>query len=146
METDIGSDIESDPTTNNIEPQPNSDPASSSKQSHTLTISTSAFASQSQGQLPNHLLDQNQGILGEEIYINEDVYEPSEQEEDREVEGKGEPGATGNPLAHPPLVRKESSLRRRAAYLAAREDSYEAWASVSLVSAGNNHTEEEIEL
>ncbi|KAL3496628.1 hypothetical protein BJX62DRAFT_193658 [Aspergillus germanicus] len=147
METDIDSDTESDPTTNNIEPQPNPDPASSSQQSHTLTISTSAFASQSQGQLPNHLLDQDQGIMGEEEYINEDVYEPSEQEEDKEgVEGKGETGATGNPPAHPPLVRKESSLRRRAAYLAAREDSYEAWASVSLVSAGNNHTEEENEL
>lgn len=35
---------------------------------------------------------------------------------------------------------------RIAAYLAARADTYSAWTDVSLVSAGDNHTEEEIEL
>ncbi|ODM23985.1 hypothetical protein SI65_01575 [Aspergillus cristatus] len=35
---------------------------------------------------------------------------------------------------------------RRAAYLAAQADTYEAWNTISLVSAGNNHTEPEIEL
>ncbi|OGE51903.1 hypothetical protein PENARI_c012G02815 [Penicillium arizonense] len=35
---------------------------------------------------------------------------------------------------------------RIAAYLAAREDTYSAWTDVSLVSARDNHTEEEIEL
>ncbi|OJJ86535.1 putative DNA repair protein [Aspergillus glaucus CBS 516.65] len=42
-----------------------------------------------------------------------------------------------------------STLRRRsrkAAYVAAQADTYEAWSFVSLVSAGNNHTEPEIEL
>ncbi|KAL2840248.1 hypothetical protein BJX68DRAFT_279056 [Aspergillus pseudodeflectus] len=149
METDTESDTEFDPNTTIMDAQPKLDLASSSQQSHTLTISTSAFASQSQNQIPTHLLDQNQGIMDEEEYINEDVYVPSEPEEDKdEVKGEGERGATGNPGPPPPpsLVRIESSLRRRAAYLAAREDSYEAWASVSLVSAGNNHTEEEIEL
>ncbi|RAL17580.1 putative DNA repair protein [Aspergillus homomorphus CBS 101889] len=36
--------------------------------------------------------------------------------------------------------------RRKDAYLAARAGSYEAWAAVSLMSTGNNHTEEEVEL
>lgn len=46
--------------------------------------------------------------------------------------------------SHP--TRSSSSRLRREAYLAAKEDSYEAWSSVALLSAGNNHTEEEIEL
>ena len=36
--------------------------------------------------------------------------------------------------------------RVRDAYLAAEEGSYEAWSSVSLLSAGDNHTEKEIDL
>ncbi|OJJ39655.1 hypothetical protein ASPWEDRAFT_104551, partial [Aspergillus wentii DTO 134E9] len=51
-----------------------------------------------------------------------------------------------NDTMHKSTLTKSSSSRRRAAYLAARADSFEAWSSVSLVSAGNNHTEEEIEL
>jgi hypothetical protein len=39
-----------------------------------------------------------------------------------------------------------SRRARIAAYLAAREDTYSAWTDVSLVSARDNHTEEEIEL
>lgn len=40
-----------------------------------------------------------------------------------------------------------SRLRaRKEAYVAARADSYEAWSSVSLLSAGNNHAEAEMEL
>lgn len=39
-----------------------------------------------------------------------------------------------------------SRRARVAAYLAAREGTYSAWTDVSLVSAGDNHTEEEIEL
>lgn len=47
----------------------------------------------------------------------------------------------------PRLDRSDSSRRlRREAYRAARADSYEAWSSVGLLSTGNNHTEEEIEL
>ncbi|GKZ35358.1 hypothetical protein AbraIFM66950_005986 [Aspergillus brasiliensis] len=44
------------------------------------------------------------------------------------------------------LRRSVSSQIRRDAYLAARADSFEAWAAVSLISTGDNHTEEEIEL
>ena len=40
----------------------------------------------------------------------------------------------------------DSARNRRTAYLAARADSFDAWSFVSLVSAGNNHTEQEIEL
>ncbi|KLJ10019.1 hypothetical protein EMPG_14575 [Blastomyces silverae] len=41
----------------------------------------------------------------------------------------------------------EGRERRIAAYHAAREGTYEAWSSIySLISAGNNHTEEEVEL
>lgn len=47
---------------------------------------------------------------------------------------------------HPRLKRSDSSRIRREAYLAARADNYEAWSSVALLSAGNNHTEEEEEL
>ncbi|EHA26341.1 hypothetical protein ASPNIDRAFT_120082 [Aspergillus niger ATCC 1015] len=44
------------------------------------------------------------------------------------------------------LRRSVSAQIRRDAYLAARADSFEAWAAVSLISTGDNHTEEEIEL
>lgn len=47
----------------------------------------------------------------------------------------------------PEKTRSKSRRRnRKEAYLAAQADSYEAWSFVSLVSAGNNHTEPEIEL
>jgi hypothetical protein len=39
-----------------------------------------------------------------------------------------------------------SRRARVAAYLAARQDTFSAWTDVSLVSAGDNHAEEEIEL
>ncbi|KAJ5142698.1 uncharacterized protein N7515_001485 [Penicillium bovifimosum] len=41
---------------------------------------------------------------------------------------------------------RRSRQARVAAYLAAREGTYSAWREVSLVSAGDNHAEEEIEL
>jgi hypothetical protein len=51
---------------------------------------------------------------------------------------------SGTTLAH---RRPRTHARARiAAYLAARADTYSAWTDVSLVSAGDNHTEEEIEL
>ncbi|KAL2841396.1 beta-lactamase-like protein [Aspergillus pseudoustus] len=135
METDSNSGTDPKLTTNAPSPLPNPYPANSSQQSDTPTISTSAFASQSQNLPPNRLQDQDERIMDEEEYISAQEHPPF----------KGETEANGHPLP-PPLVRKESSLRRREAYLAAREGSYDAWASVSLVSAGNNHTEEEVEL
>ncbi|KAL2802633.1 beta-lactamase-like protein [Aspergillus granulosus] len=138
MEADAGSDPDSDSTAIYSGPQISPDPTSSSQQSHTLTLSTSAFTSQSQSYIPNQPEDQDWETVSEEGYISEHNHLPL-------GEAKEETGINDNP---PPLhpVGKESLLRRRAAYLAAREDSYEAWASVSLVSAGNNHTDEEVEL
>ncbi|GES61483.1 DNA repair protein [Aspergillus terreus] len=82
--------------------------------SQTLSISSSAFASQ-------------------EKQPNEDPHD-------------GFPD-TNTPVDDTPSLQRSTSARtRRAAYLAARADSYEAWAAMSLVSAGNNHAEEEIEL
>ncbi|KAL4942428.1 hypothetical protein BDV06DRAFT_192197 [Aspergillus oleicola] len=110
-----------------------------SQQSHALTLSSSAFASQSQSQsqsqdqlagLDSHDHEQLQdfaSLVGED-YITEDQHEDVQ--------------------ARPPhFPRRESSIRnRQAAYEAAREDSYDAWAEMGLTSAGNNHTVEEEEL
>jgi DNA cross-link repair 1C protein len=53
-------------------------------------------------------------------------------------------------LAHGPssssVPVSDSVENRRRAYRAARAGTFEAWSAVSLLSAGNNHTEEEIEL
>ncbi|GAB1216408.1 hypothetical protein ATERTT37_005622 [Aspergillus terreus] len=82
--------------------------------SQTLSISSSAFASQ-------------------EKQPNEDPHDGFSD--------------TNTPVGDTPSLQRSTSARtRRAAYLAARADSYEAWAAMSLVSAGNNHAEEEIEL
>lgn len=105
------------------------------------TISTSAFASQSQNQ--NQSPNQNE--------LTGDYELESELDLQNEIIGDGEyisehpqPEKNGYP---PSLLRRESSIRsRRAAYAAAREGSYDAWASMALVSTGNNHTEEEVEL
>ncbi|KAJ5824008.1 DNA repair metallo-beta-lactamase [Penicillium robsamsonii] len=54
-----------------------------------------------------------------------------------------------NGLRDPPRgeeIVNRSRRARVAAYLAAREGTFSAWTDVSLVSAGDNHTEEEIEL
>jgi DNA cross-link repair 1C protein len=42
--------------------------------------------------------------------------------------------------------RSVSVQQRKIAYLAARARTYDAWSQVALLSAGNNHTEEEVEL
>ncbi|KAL4785350.1 hypothetical protein BJX76DRAFT_184488 [Aspergillus varians] len=83
------------------------------------SVSSSAFASQSQNQISR---EAEQEIISDEEYIGE----------------QGHPDTERN--------NQTSIQNRRMAYAAAREDSYDAWASMSLVSAGNNHTEEEVEL
>ncbi|KAL6234112.1 hypothetical protein BDW75DRAFT_173639 [Aspergillus navahoensis] len=113
------------------------------------SISSSAFASQSQSQKRSQLAeDFEDETVSEKEYISD------------AAQGLGHPHAhpapqlvpmletSNQPQArHPLLARRESSIRnRRAAYEAAREDSYDAWAEMLLVAAGNNHTEEEIEL
>ncbi|KAL4989522.1 hypothetical protein BDW68DRAFT_186362 [Aspergillus falconensis] len=114
------------------------------------SISSSVFASQSQSQNQSQLAENFEDeTISEEEYISDAAQE------------LGHPHAHSAPTPqlvpmletsnqtrarHPLLARRESSIRkRRAAYEAAREDSYDAWAEMSLVSAGNNHTEEEIE-
>ncbi|KAL4973486.1 hypothetical protein BDW66DRAFT_101778 [Aspergillus desertorum] len=113
------------------------------------SISSSTFASQSQiqSQLAEYLEDET---ISEEENISDDGHGlghlhahpgPASQLDSML-------GTNNQPQGrHLFLARRESSIRnRRAAYEAAREDSYDAWAGMSLVSAGNNHTEEEIEL
>jgi hypothetical protein len=93
-----------------------------SQATNTLSISSSAFASQDQ-------------TLG-----------PFQQDGPSDVDGDIPPsseGATGQPRT---LNRSSSARARRAAYLAARADSYDAWACMGLVSAGDNHSMEETEL
>ncbi|RDW70619.1 putative DNA repair protein [Aspergillus mulundensis] len=122
------------------------------------SVSSSTFASQSQSQ------NQNQSRVVEGL---EDEIITDDDEYTSDADALGHPHAhpdpdpdpdpqltlpmdlkPGSSKPRPPLLsRRESSIRnRRAAYEAAREDSFDAWAEMSLVSAGNNHTEEEVEL
>lgn len=115
------------------------------------SISSSAFASQSQSENQGRLVeDFEEETASEEEYISDAAQGPVDPDTDLAsalqlesvLEIRNRPQAQ-----HPFLVRRESSIRnRQAAYQAAREDNYDAWAGISLVSAGNNHTEEEIEL
>jgi DNA cross-link repair 1C protein len=115
------------------------------------SISSSAFASQSQSQNQGRLVEYfEEETASEEEYISDAAQGLVDPDRDLApalqlesvLETRNRPRAQ-----HPFLVRRESSLRnRQAAYQAAREDNYDAWAGISLVSAGNNHTEEEIEL
>lgn len=97
-----------------------------SQPSQSLSVSSSAFASS-------------------QDYFN---VEPSNR--DALVDGgwrQSPHGRDDGDAVTPSLKQSASSRsRRRAAYLAARADDYDAWASVSFVSAGNNHTEKETEL
>ncbi|RHZ64886.1 hypothetical protein CDV55_106696 [Aspergillus turcosus] len=98
-----------------------------SQATNTLSISSSAFASQDQ--------DQDQPVaLG-----------PLQQDGPGDIPEEPSEGAPG-PRQPRSLHRSSSSRLRRAAYLAARADSYDAWACMGLVSAGDNHSIEEAEL
>lgn len=124
-------DVDVDITDHNIE-DPDTEPES--QLSHTLSLSSSAFATQEQPLEPASDMCFD-GAFDEHI-------EAREQAEVQTVASLLTDAQTVNTLK-----RSSSSSRvRRAAYLAAKADSYEAWASMGLVSAGNNHTEEEIEL
>lgn len=97
-----------------------------SQPSQTLSISSSAFAS------------------------SQDYFDVEPPNPDTVVEGglRHSPNARDEGDVVTPSLKQSASSRsrRKAAYLAARADDYDAWASVSLVSAGNNHTEKETEL
>ncbi|GIJ84455.1 hypothetical protein Asppvi_003302 [Aspergillus pseudoviridinutans] len=107
--------------TDNEDDNDNENDIPNSQATNTLSISSSAFASQ----------DQTLGPLQQDGPGDADVDIPRSE------------GATNLPRT---LNRSGSSRARRAAYLAARADSYDAWASMGLVSAGDNHSMEETEL
>ncbi|PYI05025.1 DNA repair protein [Aspergillus sclerotiicarbonarius CBS 121057] len=129
------------PTEDHREDQPdeqdsdlNSDPAPqlNSQLSQSPSLASSAFESQEYGT----------------------SIDPHHQEDSDEEEITTIPNYDGTDDRHHPRRRRQrqdtrrsiSAQIRRDAYLAARADSFDAWASVSLMSTGNNHTEEEIEL
>ncbi|KAL4777005.1 hypothetical protein BDW60DRAFT_175287 [Aspergillus nidulans var. acristatus] len=113
------------------------------------SISSSAFASQSQSQSQGRLAeDFEEETVSEEEYISDAAQGPVDPDTDPALQLESALETRNRPQAqHPFFVKRGSSIRnRQAAYQAAREDNYDAWAGISLVSAGNNHTEEEIEL
>lgn len=73
------------------------------------------------------------------LSISDSAFDSQQQEEHYEHEFDG-------PSTYAASAIPSSMRTRRTAYLAARADSYEAWSFVSPVSAGNNHTEQEMEL
>lgn len=97
--------------------------------SQTLSIGDSAISSQLDGAVPASALD---------IDIDGHDNDPTPR-------ASSAPSLPPNPI-RPRLHRANSSRMRMEAYLAARADTYDAWSSMSLLSTGNNHTEEEIEL
>lgn len=132
--TDVDVDVDMDMDTDY--PDTNTEHQTTPKPSSQHTISSSAFDSQSQNPTAQEV---EYNCVSDEDYIREHEHVGPETSDQT-------PGC--NSAAQPrPLVRRESSIRNRmVAYTAAREDSYDAWASMSLTSAGNNHTEEEVEL
>ncbi|KAL4822017.1 hypothetical protein BDW67DRAFT_6367 [Aspergillus spinulosporus] len=115
------------------------------------SISPSAFASQSESQNQGQLAeDFEEEIISEEEYISDAAQALVDPNTDPApaLQLETVPETRIRPqVQHPFLVKRESSIQnRRAAYQAAKLDNYDAWAEISLVSAGNNHTEEEIEL
>ncbi|KAI9367456.1 hypothetical protein BJX61DRAFT_304200 [Aspergillus egyptiacus] len=125
-----------------------------SQQSHAPTISSSTFASQveSQNPLRRDQLGNEHDLTTDEEPLTEFEYEQQPQPQQASpTDGMTNPRIASSDSRTQPVpwgsIRRQSSIRnRRAAYLAAREDSYDAWASISLTSAGNNLTEEEVEL
>ncbi|KKK15003.1 hypothetical protein AOCH_003849 [Aspergillus ochraceoroseus] len=124
----------------NTEPETNTGHDPSSQQSHSLSVSSSAFAFSGQEQTEDQRVflnpeDKSSALSdGDEREMPDDLAVSVDPDLDPETRGG------------PSLQRERSTRARKAAYLAAKADSYDAWASISLVSAGNNHTEEEIEL
>jgi DNA cross-link repair 1C protein len=65
--------------------------------------------------------------------IPESVFQSQDTENEARVDGLPSAGA-------------QSYSNRRRAYRAARTGTFDAWNEIAIVSAGNNHTEEEVEL
>ncbi|KAL4798099.1 hypothetical protein BDV19DRAFT_35842 [Aspergillus venezuelensis] len=119
--------------------------ATSSQQSAAITVSTSDFASQNQSQSQgtlNGLNSQNNEELQYLSSLVDEDHVPEHEHENDNDNGEDQP-----PTPRPYLSSRETSIRnRQAAYAAAREDSYDAWAEVGITSAGDNHSVEEEEL
>ncbi|PKY04400.1 hypothetical protein P168DRAFT_310972 [Aspergillus campestris IBT 28561] len=109
--------VRDDTTDLNLNPISNVNP--SSPPPRTPSITTSASPSQDQQQQKHYLNDENP-----EWPIDDLDLEPN----------------------HDNHHETEINPRQREAYLAAQADSYDAWADVGLVSAGDNHCVEEVEL
>lgn len=113
-------------------PEDNNDQDTQKTTTSTLSISDSAFDSQ-------------------QLLLSLDGYELTTEPQKTENTPSLPPtpiatsNGNGNVTRHS-LARSNSARNRKAAYFAARADSYDAWSSMSLLSAGNNHTEEEMEL
>lgn len=76
------------------------------------------------------------------LSISESAFASADEHSVRPSEDN-EPDSETTPAHHRSRTHTHARI---AAYLAARADTYSAWTDVSLVSAGDNHTEEEIEL
>ncbi|KAL5339089.1 hypothetical protein BJX70DRAFT_364961 [Aspergillus crustosus] len=154
METDpdSNSDPETETETETGHPTDPFHHHDASQQSHTHTISSSDFASQSQDQIQlQEELEFEPETRNDEQYLSEQEHDHTEFRSDADspsVNQASAPNANPATQSYPrTLLRSESSIRnRRAAYLAAREDSYDAWTAMGIVSAGDNHTEEEVDL
>ncbi|KAE8379119.1 hypothetical protein BDV26DRAFT_291573 [Aspergillus bertholletiae] len=132
FDDDLNVDMKADITSNSIE-EP--DPVSNRHRSSSLSISSSAFASQERPWEPN-----NNGMSFDGAFDgHNEALELIEVQTAASLSAEAQMAKT--------LKRSNSSSRiRKAACLAAKADSFEAWVSMGLVSAGDNHTEEEIEL
>ncbi|PYH96354.1 DNA repair protein [Aspergillus ellipticus CBS 707.79] len=119
-------------------PKPNSQSTATAdnENSQPLSLPSSAFAA-SQEHAQNNILDEDPTESGTEIGDTDTDTDDNDDNDDNDNE---------NYTRRPGLPRSASTQIRRDAYLAARADSFDAWAAISLMSTGNNHTEEEIEL
>ncbi|KAK1149554.1 hypothetical protein N8T08_005103 [Aspergillus melleus] len=118
------------------------EPITESQNTHPFSIPSSAFDSQEQIlDIHNDTTPPNNLPYPPEQEPNQITSNPDMLDDDDDDDQMNQ-----SHTIRPSLNRSSSSRNRKAAYLAARADSFDAWASMSLVSAGNNHTEEEIEL
>ncbi|KAL2001680.1 hypothetical protein VTN02DRAFT_1401 [Thermoascus thermophilus] len=109
-----------------------------SSQETALTISDSAFDSQNQPPL-----QQEEAAAAQAEDSDPDDYVMV----DKRDRNSGSPETSPESIDSANLLSRSLAIRtRKAAYRAARTGSYDAWSDVALLSAGNNHTEEEIEL
>ena len=116
---------------------------------NSLPSTTSHSPSISPPNSPSHNLDNHpsESQLTNTLSVSDSAFAPSfssqDQDQDQAQAQAQSYGGGGCDDGHQETI---SSRNRKAAYLAARADSFDAWGFVALGSAGNNHTEEEIEL